>query len=91
MKREIQMEEKHEAAAVEKKQSVMTEEVQAMCSGRFSFTATFNITVLRITLSCLFYPPESHYSTSNQRSLDHGVSPPQFSCTVRLFLLFDVA
>lgn len=45
MRRETQMEEKHEAA-VEQKQSVMTEEVQAMCSGRFSFTATFNITIL---------------------------------------------
>lgn len=78
MRREIQMEEKHEAA-VEQKQSVMTEEAQAMCSGRFSFTATFNITIPRMTFSCLFCPPECGYSTSNERPLDDAVSPPHFS------------
>lgn len=31
----MKMEGKHEAAAAEKKQSMTTEEVQAMCSGRF--------------------------------------------------------
>lgn len=59
MRTEIQMKEKHVAAAAEKKQSMTTEEVQAMCLGRFKSTAALNSTIRIFTmLSCLFCLPE---------------------------------